>query len=112
MHLRKMAEELLDNAFKFSSAKTPVRVVGNSYNNIFSLSVIDHGRGLTAEQIVGIGAYMQFERRLHEQQGPGLGLAIAKRLAELYGGELTVESAPHKQTTVRVVLRCASAQPG
>ena len=103
-HLKKIAEELLDNAFKYSKPGAPVHITGGSDDNTFRLSITDHGRGMTAEQIADIGAYMQFERKIHEQQGSGLGLTIAKRLAELYDGELTIESQPGRQTTVRVRL--------
>jgi two-component system sensor histidine kinase/response regulator len=105
-HLTKIIEELLDNAFKFSPAGTPVTVTGKADGNRYILSVSDRGRGMTAEQIADIGAYRQFERKLYEQQGSGLGLTIAKRLAELYGGQLTIKSAPHQETTVRVTLPC------
>ncbi len=104
MHLTKMLEELLDNALKYSRAGTPVRVTIQSSGSVATLTVIDRGRGMTTQQIADVGAYVQFERKLHEQQGSGLGLAIAKRLAELYGGELTIESVPGEQTTVRVTL--------
>jgi two-component system, sensor histidine kinase and response regulator len=103
-HLRKIAEELVDNAFKFSQVGTLVWVAGTGAGQTYVLSFMDHGRGMTPEQVTNVGAYMQFERRLHEQQGQGLGLAIAKRLAELYGGRLTIESTPGRQTTVRVTL--------
>jgi hypothetical protein len=33
---------------------------------------------MTAEQIRNVGAYMQFERKLYEQQGSGLGLVISR----------------------------------
>lgn len=103
-YLKKLMEELLDNAFKFSSPGTPVYLSSKVENNSFVLSLTDKGRGMTEEQITNLGAYMQFERKLYEQQGSGLGLTIAKRLAELHGGELTIESLPNTQTTVRVVL--------
>lgn len=103
-HLNKLVEELIDNAFKFSCAGTPVTVIARPENDTFILSISDQGRGMTQEQIVTVGAYRQFERKLYEQQGSGLGLAIALRLAELYAGKLTIESIPAQQTTVLVTL--------
>jgi two-component system sensor histidine kinase/response regulator len=103
-HLEKIVEELLDNAFKYSKAGSPVRVSGAAGKSLYALSVTDHGRGMTARQIADIGAFVQFDRKIHEQQGPGLGLAIVKQLAELYGGEMDLDSTPGAQTTVRVTL--------
>lgn len=102
--LNKLVEELIDNAFKFSTAGTPICVTSRVEKNTFSLAINDKGRGMTAEQIANVGAYRQFERKLYEQQGSGLGLTIAKRLAELYAGNLTIESLPEQQTTVLVTL--------
>jgi signal transduction histidine kinase len=103
-YMRKVIEELIDNAFKFSAANTIVMVSTSVEGNYYVLSVSNQGRGLTPEQIAQMGAYMQFERRIHEQQGAGLGLIICKRLAELHGGELSIESVPGDTTTVRVWL--------
>lgn len=57
---------------------------------------------MTAEQIAKIAPQVQFERNIYEQQGAGLDLIIARRLTELQGGKLTIESVPGQQTTVRV----------
>lgn len=100
----KIVEELLNNAFKFSSSSTPVIVTTSIQKNKFILSVSNKGRGMTEEQIARIGAYMQFERKLYEQQGTGFGLIISKNIAELFGGKLIVESVPNKETIVRVYL--------
>jgi DNA-binding response OmpR family regulator len=102
--IAKIAEEIIENAFKFSSPNTLVKIVGNSNNNTFHLYVIDHGRGMTQEQINNVGAYVQFERKMYEQQGSGLGLLIAKRLVELHGGEFSIESIYGAQTIMRIVL--------
>jgi len=103
-YLRKIVEELVDNAFKFSTSGTPVYVTGDIERDTYILSVSNQGRGMSSEQIALVGAYMQFERRIHEQQGAGLGLIICKRLAEMHGGELAIESIPESETTVWVTL--------
>jgi signal transduction histidine kinase len=109
---RKAVEELLDNAFKFSKAGTPVRVRAQVGERACIVTVSDQGRGMTPEQIAGIGAHMQFERRFYEQQGTGLGLIIARRLAELHRGDLIIESQPGQSTTVELQFpRAPDASP-
>jgi len=103
-HLGKIAAELVLNAFKFSKPGSPVSVRLAEAEDGVTLTVSDQGRGLTSEDIVNIGPYMQFGRRLHEQQGLGLGLTICRRLAELYGGRLTVQSQLETGTSVTVKL--------
>lgn len=102
--LSKIVEEVTNNAFKFSPIGTPVSLTSVIEGDMFVLSITDCGRGMTAEQISSLGAYMQFERRCYEQQGLGLGLEIAKGLVELHGGQLTITSQPGKQTTVCITL--------
>jgi signal transduction histidine kinase len=106
---RKIVEELVENALKFSKTGTPVRVTGQNREQSYILTVQDQGRGMTPDQISSVGAHMQFERRFYEQQGAGLGLIISRRLAELHGGELTLESIPGQGTTVQVRLPRALA---
>ena len=102
--LSKIVEELTDNAFKFSTAGQAVRVASRMDGGMLELTISDSGRGFKPENIGQISAYMQFDRKLHEQQGSGLGLIIAKRLAELHGGSLVVRSDGRSGTTVIVRL--------
>jgi len=108
INFTKMVDELVDNAFKHSPVGTPVHITSGVKDGQFMLSITNQGRGMTAEQIANLGAYVQFERRVHEQQGSGLGLVIAIRLAELHAGNLTIESiatdVTNKETVVRVTL--------
>jgi signal transduction histidine kinase len=106
-NLLKLADELLDNALKFSRPGDAVEVSTELHDKRYILHIKNQGRSMTAQQIADVGAYMQFERKLYEQQGVGLGLVIAKRLAELYGGGLTIESDAQQRTAVHVWLRPA-----
>lgn len=119
--LKKLVEELVDNAFQFSQPGSPVRIVGKvapvpealpentrqnfcSLSFVFVLQAIDRGSGMTAKQVDAIADYMQFSEKLYDRKSSGLGLAIAKRIAELHAGELTIDSTPGQGTTVQVIL--------
>jgi two-component system, sensor histidine kinase and response regulator len=97
---KKVIAELIDNAFKFSQPGQPVQVIGRDMVGCYELAVVDHGRGMTSEQIDEIGAFMQFERYVYEQQGLGLGLAIVQALAKAYGYEFHAASALHVGSTM------------
>lgn len=96
--------ELAHNAFKFSPPGTPVAVEFAGTPDAVVLSIKDQGRGLGPDQIGKVGAFMQFDRKTHEQQGLGLGLTIARRIAELHGGSLAIQSEKGVGTTVTVRL--------
>jgi two-component system, sensor histidine kinase and response regulator len=101
-NFKKIIEELVDNAFKFSEPGQQVCISSEVARHGVSLTITDHGRGMTAEQIAKIAPHIQFDRRTYEQQGAGLGLIIAKRLTELLGGTMSVESKPSVQTAVKI----------
>lgn len=100
-HLGKIVDELTHNAFKFSKPGSPISVSLTSAGEWAVLTITDFGRGFSPGDIARIGAYMQFGRQQHEQQGMGLGLTIAKRLVELHNGTLGIESNAG-ETTVKV----------
>lgn len=103
-YLAKVTDELVHNAFKFSETGTPVRVTLKEAFNSIIFTVQDKGRGFSTEQIAQIGAYMQFERKMNEQQGLGLGLTIAKRLVELHGGVFSIEGKKGEGATITAKL--------
>ncbi|MBI5326053.1 MAG: hybrid sensor histidine kinase/response regulator [Ignavibacteriae bacterium] len=104
-HLYKICEELFDNALKFSKDNTDIFISSDIVNGFYELKVKDVGIGLSPEQISKIGAYVQFDRKLHEQQGSGLGLIIVKRILQVYDGYLEIESESDKYTEIKVYLR-------
>ena len=103
-YVGKLVKELVDNAFKFSSSGQSVCVEGGFRGNHYLLTVKDQGQGMTQQQIERVGAFLQFDRDQHEQQGLGLGLALARQLATLHGGTITISSTPETETIVQVEL--------
>lgn len=107
-NFRKIVQEVIDNAFKFSTTGTDVTVVSEIRDDkLYAVTICDEGRGMSDEDIQGVGAYMQFDRLLYEQQGVGLGLVIAKRLTELHGGCMKIDSKIGKGTTICIELPLA-----
>jgi signal transduction histidine kinase len=103
----KIVEEVLDNAFKFSAKGTPVTVNGQQVGEQYVLTITDRGRGMSLDQIREVNAFVQFDRRLYEQQGAGLGLAVSQRLARIYGANLSIESALGEGTQVKITVPAA-----
>ena len=99
-YLSKVVDELTQNAFKFSDPGTAVRLTLAEAFNTIAFSISDQGRGFSTEQITRVGAYMQFDRTMQEQQGLGLGLVIAKRLVALHGGTLSIVSSPNSGAVI------------
>lgn len=100
----KITDELIENALKFSKPGSTVHVDMKLENSFFYLYINDAGRGMTQEQINNVGAYIQFERTIYEQQGVGLGLVIAKRFVELHGGKFLIESVENVGTKVTLSI--------
>jgi signal transduction histidine kinase len=75
------------------------------------ISVSDRGIGIAAEDLPHIFEpfYRSASVRRAQIQGTGLGLALAKQVAESMGGTLTVLSEPGRGSTFTLSLRCAVA---
>jgi signal transduction histidine kinase len=83
---------LLDNALVHTPEGTGVRVSAARENGHVRLEVSDHGLGIKRQNMPHI--FEPFFTSNDEAQGAGLGLAIARELAERMHGELSVRSAP------------------
>ena len=94
-HLHRLFRELLDNALKFCLSVPPrVHIWAERQERGWRFAVRDNGIGLDPQwndQLFGLF------RRLHSHQqypGTGMGLAICKKIVELHGGRIWVESTP------------------
>lgn len=103
-NLEIIIREVVDNAFKFSESGQTVLVKISEADQAIKITVRDHGVGMSELSIEQIGAYMQFDRKVLEQQGVGLGLAIVKRLVELHNGALQFNSQLDEYTEVQISL--------
>ena len=99
--LIRIVEELVDNSCKFSRQGTPLNVELSSDGRLI---VKDQGRGLTVEDINHIGAFQQFDRQKHEQQGLGLGLVLVQKLTALSGAKFLITSQPGEGTQVEIAF--------
>jgi two-component system, OmpR family, sensor kinase len=92
---------LLDNALRHTPPGTGVRVSAARSNGHVRLEVSDRGLGIKRQNMPHI--FEPFFTSSEEAQGAGLGLAIARELAERMHGRLTVRSGPGR-TTFSLVL--------
>lgn len=92
-YLLRAVVHLLNNAVKFSPAEQPVYLSAYSEGDYVFIRVQDGGRGIPPEEIEQIwSSFYQVNRAFYEDQGAGSGLAIVRRVTELHGGEVLVET--------------------
>jgi signal transduction histidine kinase len=103
--VRQMLAYLVDNAIKFTPPHGKVSIEASAAaNGGIDLVVRDTGIGMKAEDIpLALQPFGRIASPLkHATEGTGLGLPICKRLAELHGAELVIESEPGKGTACRI----------
>jgi len=101
--LHQVVTNLVDNAIKFTPAGGRVGIVVGPGR----IAVLDTGAGIAAEHLPRI--FDRFARAGAVNAGAGLGLSITKKIVELHGGAIAVESAPGKGTTFTVTLPCPAS---
>ena len=101
--LRRVLDNLLDNAAKYSEAPTPVELSVRAGEGSLQVAVRDEGIGVDAADLPRLFTpFFRTDRsRARGTGGVGLGLALARRIVEAHGGTIAVESRPALGTTVR-----------
>ena len=97
---RQILRDLLGNAIKFTD-KGEVKIDASAANGTFTVAVRDTGPGIApSDQAKIFEEFQQADNSSTRQKGgTGLGLAIAKRIIEMHGGRLWVESSPGAGST-------------
>lgn len=110
--LAQVVGNLLNNASKYTPPGGKISVELESRDDRALLHVSDNGIGIPAEMLGHVfDMFAQVNRNLHRSQGGlGIGLALVKRLVEMHGGTISVQSAGvNRGSTFTVCLHLASA---
>src|SRR5207253_6170223 len=102
--LRQVLGNLIDNAVKHSPAGEQVDVRAWATDGVVKVAVRDRGQGIPRDQQRLIFEKFGRANSGSAQPGTGLGLFIARSIAEAHGGTLDVESAPGRGATFTLAL--------
>jgi len=111
--IAQLITNLISNAHKYSGENCQIRLSVAVENNNLSVVVEDDGIGISSEdQKQLFTAFFRAEnRKAREAGGTGLGLVIARSIAELHGGDLWLNSIENQGTTVAFKIPGISSKP-
>ena len=104
--LKELLMNLMENAVKYSEPGGKVEVAVTKGAGTMTITVADNGIGIPpeAQERVFERFYRVDRGRARKNGGTGLGLAIVKHICQLYGGFVTLDSAPGRGSTFTVTL--------
>jgi PAS domain S-box-containing protein len=104
--LKQILLNLLSNAVKFTPSGGRVAIRASHGKDGFRLTIEDTGIGIAKQDLEkAMRPFGQIDSRLaRKYQGTGLGLPLARSMAELHGGKLELESTPGEGTTATIWL--------
>jgi two-component system, OmpR family, sensor kinase len=104
--LRRVLDNLLDNARKYSDAGSPIDVRVGEERGALVVEIEDRGIGIAAGDLERIFApFFRADRSRHRGTGGvGLGLSLAQKIAEAHGGSVHAHSIEGRGTVMRVEL--------
>ena len=97
--IERVLDNLIDNALKNTPENGRITLGLNSDKLCVKVNVVDTGRGISEDELPHI--FQRFYKKPENEQsqsGAGLGLAIAQRIVELHGSQLSVKSILHQGT--------------
>lgn len=90
---------LLSNSIKFTHYGGRIRIKINDLGSKVQIIVQDNGVGMTKKEVdEAFNKFKQLKKNYKENEGTGLGLSLVKRLVEMHGGSIWIESKKGKGT--------------
>jgi PAS domain S-box-containing protein len=114
LRLKQIVLNLLSNAIKFSPIGETVSIRAHqSVDGGLEIEIADKGCGMSpAELDVALQPFRQIESSMAKRtEGTGLGLPLAKRLIDLHGGALEIDTRPGGGTVARIRLPASRTRP-
>lgn len=102
--LKRAITTIIDNAIKYSKAKSKIYITSKVSGKGVTLKIRDEGIGIEESEIPLIFNRFYRSDKARTTDGHGLGLSIAKKIVESQGGEINVMSKKGKGTTVSLVF--------
>jgi len=103
--LKRLFTNLVDNAVKYTRRNGKVVVAAHRGKNFANITVSDTGIGIPDNELLYIfDRFYQVNKSRSPKNGFGLGLSVAKSIAESHKGKIVVESQPGKGSTFTVAL--------
>jgi signal transduction histidine kinase len=101
----RILSNLIDNALKFSPERSRIALVARELEGEVTVLIVDQGCGI--RRLERERVFEPFVRLDREMPGAGLGLSIARELAEAQGGKLVLTGEPEEGSTFILTLRKA-----
>lgn len=104
-YLEIIFNNLISNAIKFTNPNGTITITLKKKNNEYIFTFCDTGCGMDSE--TGMHIFDKFYQgdTSHAKEGNGLGLALVKRVIDLLGGEISVESEKGVGTTFKIIVK-------
>ncbi|MEE3457450.1 MAG: HAMP domain-containing sensor histidine kinase [Lachnospiraceae bacterium] len=102
--LKEVWLNILDNAAKFSPEGEVVNVTLHKKGGEIIAAVTDHGPGMDEKTKAHIFEQFYQGDTSHRSQGNGLGLAMVRKIVDLHGGKISVDSSPGNGSSFTVIL--------
>lgn len=109
--LRRAVGNIVINALVHNPVDTKVKVTVNLIpGNKIAVSVRDNGKGMDEKELSGLWSrYYRGTNTKERPESSGLGLAIAKQIIALHGGDISVVSNPGLGTEFTILLPCGAS---